>query len=188
MKILKIVLMVALALGVVSVFAGAVSAADQTNNPLIAKGENVDIGAAPQTTGKIESGNVSKIDLNAVTKPEPTVNVENSTISEPAKADATDITPVQNVSNTIGKEENSSDLQSENSQELTTKGMKSIKAQGWVDDLWNTGKAIVNKITEPIRWVINGNNSDVEYYPNGKVKRNKTSNCGSNLSIPKIPI
>ncbi|MEL7670704.1 cysteine peptidase family C39 domain-containing protein [Methanobacterium sp.] len=92
MKIIKIVLMVALAIGLASVFAGAVSAADQTSDPVIAKEGNDDVGVALQTTGQNESGNISKIDLNGAAKPEETVSVENSTISGPiAKIDTTGI-------------------------------------------------------------------------------------------------
>ena len=82
MKTLKIVLMVALTIGITSVFAGAVSAADQANNQLIVKDQNADFGVVNQTTEQNESGNVSKIDLNGAIKPEE-VSVENSTISEP---------------------------------------------------------------------------------------------------------
>ena len=85
MKLVKAILMLALALGVASVFAGAVSAADQTDSQLIVKGENADFRAANQTTGQNESGNVSKIDLNGAAKPEEMVSVENSTISEPSR-------------------------------------------------------------------------------------------------------
>jgi uncharacterized protein len=92
MKLVKAILMLALVLGVTSVFAGAVSAADQANNHLIVKDENADFGAANQTTGQNESGNISKIDLNGAVKPEEAVSVENSTISEPlAKIDTTGI-------------------------------------------------------------------------------------------------
>ncbi len=80
MKTLKIVLMLALAIVVASVFAGAVSAADQTSDPVIAKEGNNDSGAVHQTIKQNESENVSKMDLNAAAKPETTVNVENSTI------------------------------------------------------------------------------------------------------------
>ncbi|HEX3014109.1 MAG TPA: cysteine peptidase family C39 domain-containing protein [Methanobacterium sp.] len=80
MKTLKIVLMLALAIVVASVFAGAVSAAGQTSDPVIAKEENNDFGAVHQTIKQNESGNVSKMDLNAAAKPEAAVNVENSTI------------------------------------------------------------------------------------------------------------
>lgn len=131
MKILTAVLLLALALGVAPVvFASDVSAADQTDNSLIVKEGSIDARAS-QTTGEIESGNVSKIDLNVATKPDVTVNVENSTTAEPAKADMTGIAPVQNVGNSTktGEETNLTNLQSENSQKLTSKGSKSIKAQ-----------------------------------------------------------
>jgi cytoskeletal protein RodZ len=150
MKILKIVLMVVLLLGVASVFAGAVSAADQTNNPVIVKEENADVGAAPQTTGEIESENVSKIDLNAAAKPETTVNVENSTTSEPINSEVTDVTHVQNVSTAIGKEENSSDLQSGNSRELTIEEMKSIKGKDWINDAQRFANGVIVPVANAV--------------------------------------
>ena len=152
MKILKMVLMVALAMGVVSVFAGAVSAADQTNNPLIVKEGSIDSGAASQTTGKIESGNVSKIDLNAVTKPEPTVNVENSTTLEPAKTDITDTTDVQSVNNSreIGKDANLTNLKSGNSRELTIEEMRSIKGKDWVNDAQRFANGVITPVANAI--------------------------------------
>lgn len=147
MKVVKAILMLALVLGVTSIFAGAVSAADQANNQLIVKDENADFGVANQTTGQNESGNVSKIDLNGAVKPEKAVSVENSTVSEPNK-DITDIAPVQSAGNStgIGKETSASDLQSENNRELTTEEMKSIKGKDWIDD----AKRFVGGVMEPI--------------------------------------
>lgn len=315
MKTLKIVLMLALAIVVASVFASAVSAADQTSDPVIAKEGNNDSGAVHQTIKQNESENVSKMDLNVAAKPEATVNVENSTIlgqlaetnnvsimqstnytcgpaalatvlnnlgintteSELADLAGTDesgttmyglvqaaqvkglkatgmklfinelkkndivflntveaahYSVVKEVTNESvkladpslgniemskanfneiymgnvlvinghnvlsenlfnstedGKDANSDNLKFENSRKLTNEEMKGIKAQGWGDELWKTGKAILNKITEPFKAVMNGNSSDVQYYPNGKVKRNRTSSWGLNISIPKIP-
>ncbi len=149
MKTLKIVLMVALAIVVASVFTGAVSAADQTDSQLIVKDENADFRAVHQTTGQNESGNIYKIDLNGIAKPEEAVSVENSTISE-SNNSITDIAPVQSADNSteIGKEANSSDLQSENSRKLTNKGKMSVKAQGWLDDLWNGANKVIDKAVE----------------------------------------
>ena len=118
MKTLKIVLMLALAIVVASVFAGAVSAVDHTDSQLIVKDENADYGAVHQTTEQNKSGNVSKIDLNGAAKPEET-GVGNSTISE-LNSGIIDIAPVQSAVNSteIVKEANSSDLQSGNSRKL----------------------------------------------------------------------
>ncbi|MEN6293933.1 MAG: C39 family peptidase [Methanobacterium sp.] len=87
MKIIKAILMMAVMIGVASLFATSVSAADQANNQLVVKDENADLKAVHQTTGQNESGNISKIDLNGAAKPEE-VNAENSTTSkQPAKID-----------------------------------------------------------------------------------------------------
>ena len=92
MKVVKAILMIAIVIGVTSLFASSVSAADQIDSQLIVKDENADFGAVHQTTGQNESGNIPKIDLNGAAKPEETVSVENSTISESlAKTCTTDI-------------------------------------------------------------------------------------------------
>jgi hypothetical protein len=172
MKILKIVLMVALAFGVVSVFAGAVSAVDQTNNPLIAKGENVDIGAAPQTTGQNESENISKVNLNGAAKPEAT-NVENSTTSEPINSEVTDVTPVRSVDNSteVGKEVNSTDFKSGNSRELTIDEMKSIKGKDWIDDAKRFVNGVVTNVINAVRPAFqikfHSNQTDVHFEAGG---------------------
>ena len=181
MKILKIVLMLALLLGVASVFAGAVSAADQTNNPLIVKEESVHSGAASQTTGKIESGNVSKIDLNEATKPETTVNVENSTISELANDDVTDIVPVQSVDNSTeaGKEADLTDLQSGNSRELTIEEMKSIKGQGIGDEISKWGRYAWDQLSAAGRYITD--NFGV-YKKRGDVNLTRIQNSSGNYT------
>ena len=102
MKTLKIVLMVALTIGITSVFAGAVSAADQANNQLIVKDQNADFGVVNQTTEQNESGNVSKIDLKGAVKPEEAVSVENSTISEPLAKTCTTYIIIQSTSYNCG--------------------------------------------------------------------------------------
>ena len=154
MKTLKIVLMVALAIVVASVFTGAVSAADQTDSQLIVKDENADFGAVHQTTGQNESGNTSKVDLNGAAKPEETVNVENSTISGPNK-DITGIAPVQSAGNSteIGKEADSSDLQSGNSRELTNKGKMMVKAQGIGEEIGKWGRYAWDQISAAGRYI-----------------------------------
>ncbi len=80
MKLLMAILLVAIAVGIAPVFASEVSAASQTNNPAVVKEQSKDLISASQN----ESGNISKINLNVVTKPD-TANVENSTTSELAK-------------------------------------------------------------------------------------------------------
>ena len=88
MKIIKAILMMAVMIGVASLFANSVAAADQANNQLVVKDENADLKAVHQTTEQNESDNGSKIDLNVAVKPEETVSVENSTTSkQPAKID-----------------------------------------------------------------------------------------------------
>lgn len=146
MKVIKAILMAAIVVGIASLFASAVSAADQTDSQLVVKDENADFGAVYQTTGQNESGNISKMDLNGAAKPEETVNVENSTVSEPINSGV--ITPVQSVENSTktGKEANSTDLESGNGRELTIEEMKSIKGKDWIDD----AKRFVAGVISPI--------------------------------------
>ena len=190
MKTLKIVLMIALAIGVISVFAGAVSAADQTSDPVIAKEVNNDAGVALQTTRQNESGNISKINLNGAAKPEETVSVENSTISE-LNNGITDIAPVQSTGNSteIEKEANSTGLQSGNNRELTNKGKMSVKAQGWIEDtkkfVDQVGKSFTDNVVVPIVRLLrpeitinaSGNNSSWKAYINAhaaiKIQKSK---------------
>ena len=155
MKTLKVVLMVALAIGIASVFAGAVSAADQTSDPVIVKEGTNDVGVALQTTGQNESGNLSKMDLNGAAKPEETVSVENSTVSEPINSGV--ITPVQSVDNSteIGKKANSKGIQSGNGQELTIEEMKNIKGKDWIEDAKRFVKGAVTPIIDAIRPAFN---------------------------------
>jgi len=156
MKVLTAVLLLALALGVAPVvFASDVSAADQTDNSLIVKEGSINARAS-QTTGEIGSENISKIDLNVATKPDVTVNVENSTTAEPAKAEITDIASVQNVGNsTKTKDEtNLTNIQSENSQKLTNKGTKSIKAQDWGDEVKKWGRYAWDQLSATGRYII----------------------------------
>ncbi len=72
-------------------------------------------------------------DLNTTAKSDAVVDVKNSTVSEPAKADITGNDYVQNTSNSkeIGTNTNSTNLQPGNSQELVNTKAKSIKAQVW---------------------------------------------------------
>ncbi len=172
MKSLKIVLIVALVIVAASIFAGAVSAADQTDSQLIVKDENEDFGAIPQTTGQNKSENISKLDLNGVAKPEAT-NVENSTTSEQVNLEVTDVIPVQS--------NNSTDLKSENSRELTIDEMKNIKGKDWIED----AKRFVAGVIEPIGKlfrpgaIINasGNNSSwnvyVDVHAASKIRKSK---------------
>lgn len=190
MKVVKAILMIAIAMGLTSLFASSVSAADQADNQLIVKNGNADLGAVHQTTGQNESGNISKVDLNGVAKPEETISVENTTISEPNK-DITDITPVQSVDNSteIGKKANATDLEFGNSQELTNKGKMSVKTQGWIEDtkkfVDQVGKSFTDNVVVPIVRLLrpeitinaSGNNSSWNAYINAhaasKTQRSK---------------
>ena len=187
MKLVKAILILSLALGVASVFAGAVSASDQTDSQLIVKDENADFGAIHQITGQNESGNIPKIELNVAAKP---VNVENLTISEPNKG-ITDIAHVQSAGNSteIEKESNSTGLQSGNNRELTNKGKISVKAQGWIEDtkkfVDQVGKSFTDNVVVPIVRLLrpeitinaSGNNSSWKAYINAhaasKIQKSK---------------
>jgi Ser-tRNA(Ala) deacylase AlaX len=153
MKGVNAILMLALTIVVASVFAGAVSAEDQTDSQLVVKDENADFRAVHQTTGQNESGNVSKIDLNGAAKPEET-GVKNATISE-SNNGITDIAPVQSAGNSteIGKEANSSDLQSGNSQELTIEEMNNIKGQGIGDEISKWGRYAWDQLSGAGRYI-----------------------------------
>lgn len=173
MKIAKAILMLALVLGMASLFAGAASAEDQTDSQLIVKDENADLKAVHQTTEQNESDNGSKIDLNVAVKPEEEVNVENSTTSEPINSEVTDVTFVQSVDNSmeVGKEVNSTDLKSGNSRELTIEEMKSIKGKDWIDDAKRFVNGVVTNVINAIRPAFqikfHSNRTDVHFEAGG---------------------
>ena len=173
MKIIKAILMMAVMIGVASLFATSVSAADQANNQLVVKDENADLKAVHQTTGQNKSDNASKIDLNVVLKPEKTISVENSTTSEPINSEVTDVTHVKSVDNSaeVGKEINSSELRSGNSRELTIEEMKNIKGKDWIDDAKRFVNGVVTSVIDAVRPAFkikfHSNRTDVHFEAGG---------------------
>lgn len=154
MKIIKAILMMAVMIGVASLFANSVAAADQANNQLVVKDENADLKAVHQTIGQNESDNVSKIDLNVAVKPEKTV------------------TPVRSIDDSTGvKEVNSSDLQSGNSRELTADEMKNIKGKDWIDDAKRFVNGVVTNVINAVRPAFHikfhSNRTDVDFEAGG---------------------
>lgn len=195
MKVLIAVLLLAMVIGLMPVFASEVSAASPTDNSTIVNEQNTAAVPVFQITGENESGNISKIDLNGAAKPDTVVNVGNSTTSELVKANTTDIVSVQNVSNSteVGTSVNS--VKSGTSRELTDDEMKNIKGKGLGNDIWNAAVNVGNAVYSTVNHAINkifeapsGNytksNSVVEYYPNGKIKSNKTTTISGNIKIP----
>lgn len=171
MKVIKTILMTAVVVGIASLFVSAVSAADQTDSQLIVKDENADFRAVNQTTGQNENKNISKIDLNGAAKPEETINVENSTVSEPINSEAS--TPIQSVENSteIGKEANSNGIQFGNGRELTIEEMKSIKGKDWIENTKRFVRGAVTPIIDAIRPAFNVklhiNRTDISFEAGG---------------------
>ncbi len=73
------------------------------------------------------------------------------------------------------KDQNSTNLKSRNSQELTTEEMKSIRAKGWVDDFTHVFNTIVNGAVHILESGLPGGGFSLNYTSNNTTTSVQTS-------------